>query len=74
MERPDEEIANLAFIGGKTNRAISDKEPSKYLAKFLDEHGPDLLNAQAIPTDVRLLDKTVYKQFLVNAGNGSLLA
>jgi hypothetical protein len=30
--READDIANLAFIGGKTNRAISDKEPSKYLA------------------------------------------
>jgi hypothetical protein len=63
--READDIANLAFIGGKTNRAISDKEPSKYLAKFLEEHGSGLLDAQSIPTDTELLDKTAYKQFLV---------
>jgi len=29
--READDIANLAFIGGKTNRAISDKAPALYL-------------------------------------------
>ncbi len=63
--READDIANLSFIGGKTNRAVSEKEPSQYLAKFLDEHGPDLFDVQAIPTDIQLLDKAAYKLFLV---------
>ncbi len=62
--RESDDIANLAFIGGKTNRAISDKEPAKYLAALLKEHGTQLFVAQSIPTDTSLLEKAAYKQFL----------
>jgi hypothetical protein len=63
--READDIANLAFIGGKTNRAISDKEPVKYLPALLKEHGRKQFDAQSIPTDASLLEKAVYKQFLV---------
>jgi hypothetical protein len=62
--RESDDIANLSFIGGKTNRAISDKEPSKYLAALLNEHGRELFDAQSIPIDTSLLDKAAYKPFL----------
>jgi hypothetical protein len=62
--READDIANLAFIGGKTNRAISDKEPAKYLVAFVKDHGTELFDVQAIPTDPSLLEKAVYKQFL----------
>jgi hypothetical protein len=60
-----DDVANIAFIGGKTNRAISDKEPSKYFAELLKEHGKQLFDAQSIPTDTPLLEKAAYKHFLV---------
>jgi hypothetical protein len=62
--READDIANLAFIGGKTNRAISDKLPSKYLPSYIEEHGRGPFVAQAIPTKDSLLELSAYKQFL----------
>ena len=59
------DIANLAFIGGKTNRKISSKAPSDYLPKVLEEQGPGTLKAQCIPTDLSLLTLERYPEFLV---------
>ena len=50
-----DDIANLAFISGKTNRKISDKPPSEYLKELLEAHGPALFSAQCMPTDHDLL-------------------
>jgi hypothetical protein len=58
--READDIANLAFIGGKTNRAISDKSPAKYIPKF----GQAAFDAQCIPTDPELLEVGRYKAFL----------
>src|SRR5262245_64095916 len=52
--RDADDIANLSFVGGKTNRAISDKEPAKYLAKLVKENGTELFDSQAIPTEASL--------------------
>ncbi len=62
--READDIANLVFIGGKTNRAISDKPPSKYLPPLIDEHGLPTFAAQAIPTESSLLEVASYKDFL----------
>jgi hypothetical protein len=62
--READDISNLAFVGGKTNRAISDKEPAKYLTKLVSDHGTELFDAQAIPSEPPLLAITAYKQFL----------
>lgn len=62
--RDIDDIANLAFIGGKTNRSISDKEPKDYMAALLSAEGAASLRAQAIPTEVSLLDVENYKMFL----------
>src|SRR5438874_6296888 len=48
--READDIANLAFIGGKTNRAISDKPPRAYFPQFIKEDGPTKFEAQSIPT------------------------
>ncbi|MDR2874966.1 MAG: DUF262 domain-containing protein [Methylobacillus sp.] len=63
-EREADDIANLAFIGGKTNRVISDKEPTKYLLPLIEEHGSQMFTAQAIPTNPALLEIAAYKDFL----------
>jgi hypothetical protein len=52
--READDIANLAFIGGKTNRQISDKPPSQYFAPLIEKSGRDVFEAQCIPTDPRL--------------------
>ncbi len=62
--READDIANLAFIGGKTNRAISDKPPSKYLPPLIEQHGLATFEAQAIPTDLGLLEIDNHRDFL----------
>jgi hypothetical protein len=59
------DISNLAFIGGRTNRAISDKPPAKYFPAILGNGGQPLMGAQCIPTDDHLLDVEAYKGFLI---------
>lgn len=63
--READDIANLAFIGGGTNRKISSKSPAAYLAAVLEKIGPSGLAAQAIPSAERLFDVANYKEFLV---------
>lgn len=62
--READDIANLAFIGGKTNRQISDKPPSDYFDGLLEKSGSDAFLAQCIPTEKALLDVDSYKRFL----------
>jgi len=63
--READDIANLAFIAGNTNRRISAKPPTTYISKLVDEgHKPDF-DDQCIPTDPALLDVAKYKDFLV---------
>lgn len=63
--READDISNLAFIGGKTNRAISDKSPSIYLPPLIEKLGQSAFEAQCIPTESELLDITKYKEFLL---------
>lgn len=62
--READDIANLAFIGGKTNRGISDKPPAAYFPALIDKVGNAAFEAQCIPTDTALLDVDQYKEFL----------
>jgi len=62
--READDIANLAFVAGKTNRQISDKPPSKYFPSLLEKPGPSAFAAQCIPTDSVLLEVEDYKNFL----------
>ena len=65
MDLPStDDIANLAFIGGKTNREISDKAPAEYMKKILEGDGKVQLEIQAIPTDLELLKPESYADFL----------
>lgn len=63
--READDIANLAFIGGKTNRAISDKAPAVYLPPLVDQLGEPAFAAQCIPVEVSLLEVESYKAFLL---------
>jgi hypothetical protein len=58
-----DDIANLAFISGKTNRSISDSDPDKYLAN-LSESQPTELENQQVPLDVDLYNFDSYEDFL----------
>lgn len=62
--READDIANLAFIGGKTNRSISDKSPAEYLPVLIQTAGEEIFTKQCIPTNPELLAPEAYKQFL----------
>ena len=64
--RPREinDIANLAFVSGKTNRKISDRAPAEYLPKYIADAGEAVFTAQAIPTAPELLEVSAYQDFL----------
>jgi hypothetical protein len=63
--RESDDIANLAFIGGKTNRQISDKAPAEYFPKLREKNGEAAFVSQCIPTEPELLGVDRYKEFLV---------
>ena len=62
--READDIANIAFIGGKTNRKISDKPPIQYFPALIEKSGPSAFQAQCIPTGAALLEVGAYKSFL----------
>ncbi|MBA8889817.1 hypothetical protein FHW12_004064 [Dokdonella fugitiva] len=62
--RDADDIANLSFISGKTNRQISDKSPDQYLQAFVQNAGQSAFDAQCIPTDHDLLRISSYREFL----------
>ena len=62
--RDADDISNLAFIAGKTNRRISDKAPEKYLPPLVAEIGREVFEAQQIPLEEHLLETSSYKEFL----------
>ncbi len=62
--READDISNLCFIGGKTNRQISDKEPSQYLPPMIKKAGDTAFKKQCIPTAKALLGGGGYKKFL----------
>ena len=64
--READDIANLCFISGKTNRQISDKEPSQYLPPMIEKAGNASFVKQCIPTEQVLLSVDSYKEFLQN--------
>jgi hypothetical protein len=62
--READDIANLAFIAGRTNRRISDKSPSVYLPLIREKAGPAILDSQCIPHPESLHEPSNYDQFL----------
>ncbi|HEX5219509.1 MAG TPA: DUF262 domain-containing protein [Verrucomicrobiae bacterium] len=58
------EIANLAFIAGGTNRKLSKKPAEEYLAEMLQSKGTDALVAHCIPLDQSLWKLEAYPKFL----------
>ncbi|XAL99514.1 DUF262 domain-containing protein [Phycisphaeraceae bacterium D3-23] len=74
------DICNLAFIGGTTNRRISSKKPLDYLLPLIEKIGHAPFKAQCIPTDKSLFSLDAYPEFLkvrrklVSARLNSLLA
>lgn len=62
--RDIDDLSNLAFISATTNNWIRAKSPKTYIPQFIDERGEGLFDSQCIPTDVRLLDRDSYYDFL----------
>lgn len=58
------DIANLAFIGGRTNRRISNKRPRDYVPTLLASQGERPFQAQCIPVEPSLLEVDNYPAFL----------
>jgi hypothetical protein len=63
--RETDDIANFAFIAGKTNRGISDKPPIEYIPKLEANVGAGAFEAQCIPMDDALHEIAAYDRFLV---------
>jgi hypothetical protein len=62
--REIDDIANLAFIGGRANRRISDKSPAAYIPELIANDGDQAFTSQCIPTDPALLTPERYRDFL----------
>lgn len=58
------EIANMAFITGQTNRRISNKDATGYLMDIVAKQGEDTLRSQCVPTDAALWATARYSDFL----------
>lgn len=58
------EIANMAFITGQTNRRISNKEPKNYLAAIQADQGKQALERQLVPADPAMWELKRYREFL----------
>jgi hypothetical protein len=58
------EIANMAFITGETNRRISNREPAVYLRDIVAKQGSQALEAQRVPLDESLWTTDRYRDFL----------
>ncbi len=58
------EIANMAFVSGGTNRSIGSKPPGEYLLSILDEQGENALALHCVPPDQSLWSVDAYPQFL----------
>lgn len=58
------DIANLSFIGGKTNRKISNKEPAVYFPDIMKKQRKAAFAAQCIPTQPDLLTTDRYMDFV----------
>jgi hypothetical protein len=58
------EIANMAFITGQTNRRISKSEPSMYLPDIIQKQGKLALEMQQVPVIPELWKLENYREFL----------
>ncbi|MDE3096605.1 MAG: DUF262 domain-containing protein, partial [Chloroflexota bacterium] len=58
------EIANMAFVSGSMNRAISNKAPNEYLPGIIQGRGEDALRGQRVPLDASLWKIEDYRAFL----------
>jgi hypothetical protein len=59
------EIANMAFITGQTNRRISNKEATDYLVGIVEKQGKEALESQCVSTNPELWSTDRYRDFLL---------
>ena len=60
------EISNMAFITGQTNRRISNKEATDYLKDIVVKQGEAALTSQCVSTDSELWVTERYRDFLAH--------
>ncbi len=58
------EIANMAFISGHTNRQLSNKAPDAYFPSIIEKQGAEALASQVIPMNPELHKLQNYRAFL----------
>ena len=58
------EIANMAFIAGGTNRRLGKTPPEEYLPRVLQEQGEVALKAHCVPLDSNLWRIDNFREFL----------
>ena len=58
------EIANMAFISGGTNRELSTRSAEVYLADILKRHGKEALESHCIPVEPNLWKIESFRDFL----------
>ena len=66
--REIDDIANLAFIGGRANRRISDKPPATYIPDLIATNGDQPFTSQCIPTDPALLAPSTTENSWLSGG------
>jgi hypothetical protein len=59
------DISNLAFISGKTNRQIMNDLPAKYLPKLAADFGESRFDHHLVPLDPELLTIDAYPMFIL---------
>jgi hypothetical protein len=62
--REIDDIANLAFISGDSNRKINTSPAAAYISEFVAKNGQLPFESQCIPTDPALLGPDSYRDFL----------
>jgi hypothetical protein len=58
------DIANLTFIGGKTNRSITNKLPKEYIKDLLQKRGESIFEANYIPSNPELWELDNFEKFM----------
>jgi hypothetical protein len=58
------EIANMAFISGGTNRSLSNKPPNEYLPGIIEKQGEEALTQQCVPLNAKLHQLKEFRAFL----------
>jgi len=58
------DIANLAFIDGRSNRRLQARPPKEYIAEIVASRGSQPFERQLIPTDPPLLELDNFESFL----------